>query len=1403
MIRRTNSQKLIFSDGTSQEDRYQDALDPGYVEVDGRSIDALIQEAQRLAKEIQFFDEEDNPVSNWESLFIENAEEYQAKKETGKAILRSRWAKQLAGYVEHPESFQNDPEKLGRLSRPHLVLFMTFLRLMNHIKSQINGLTKKHLDFYFLERLGFTPKDAVPDVVNVLMELASDVEQLEVKKGTVLFGGTDDDGNELQYKTDKDAVISRANIAQLKTVFVDKATLTIRDTHLNHLDDPDRGFIKMVEMALGSPEPGDALPPFPSSIEDLVALHTKVVAGDTAALDYVSSQLFFSPKEEFKDFKTMMQIHLKDIDSNTEVLPEDWEEVYGLLDQTYKNGVKQKRKLVLQAIRENGAGNGLDELLKHVYGNPDPGDSLPLYRGNLATVTAIHSDFSAAEAGSTPAEQEAAKAKQQEANEYISEELQLSEKEFAKLALVAQSGTTTTQEWEEIYTLLELANRKVRSESIPSPERKELFNVYAEKDAKANAFSLYGQEEESVRFKTFGGGQPGVDQLLKPASIGFAISSPLLMLREGKRQISTTVAFMHGSGDAEELKALFNQEENEVFPFKIFLSSEEKWVQASNPVFSFGDHVMGGPVGTYTGTIDENEVTISTGGGFSLDDIGNYLVWTDGTVYEIMALNPGDTVTVANVGQVDAPGQILKYERSDIYPNALKVTLELQDEDLPFVPVTSGPSDAQLIYPEFPAMVFSLNHLLVEQRGKQSLRSQYQKLMDLKMDRVHLQVNVEGIRDLTLQNDRTNINVKKPFEPFGISPEVGNSFYLTHPELCHKRLDGLTLDMEWMTMPTDFKEHYKNYSRVEANNATLNPSAFEIQGKGDFKAKVLLYDNRAELEVATLALFSNDGKVEISGIPDQLKTVAPAFSYKSNVDYQVDEDVLDSDRYFKLELDPKDFQHSVYSGLFRKQAVSDFPAVQKLNINAPYTPKMKSLRVGYSSHTEILLGEAGSASQDLIYHLHPFGYSQMKPDADPYLLPQYKQEGTLYMGIEKLIAPETLSVLFQMSEGSADPEVEKSAVQWCYLADNEWKPLPASSILSDTTNGLLNTGIVQLDIPASASNQNTLLPGKLHWLKVTCDFNTAAISDTIEIVTQAVSATFSSEVVAASHFGNLLAPESITETLDFNPGIKGITQPYTSSKGKAAEEASTFYNRISERIRHKNRAVNMWDYERMVLEQFPEIYKVKCLPATSEQNKLALGAVNVLVIPDIKGKLPFNPFEPKVPADTLFQVQQFLDGHAPAYADVTVRNPTYLQLMVRCVVKFKEGYNEGFYKPKLIDELKQFLAPWAYDKGGNITIGGSIYASVITNFIAERPYIEYVANMKLFQSENGKQFTDVRSLNNGENRVIAIRPDTVMVSAQSHVIDIVDENGYDEDNFEGINYMKVELDFQVAKDVLS
>ena len=387
MINIKKSHELLFRDGTSQQDRKTDAIRPNYVPVEDRNMKELIAEAQRLAKEIRFFDanNEARPGQTWESFLIDDAATYNKESENGKKrkILRKQWASQLAAYVEDPEHFVKDPEKIAKLSRPHLVLFITFLKLLNHAKSQINGLTQKHLDFYFKECLGLTPKEAIPDVVNVLLELEKNIEYLEVKKGTVLKAGEDQSGNELHYTTDRDTVISQAQIAQLKNVFVAKQFLTIKDAHLNNKDTQDLGLTSMMEMALGYPNPGDPLPDFPNDeITDIFTLYTQVQEGKENAIGYVTKELFLT-KEHFN------LIFQKDQEEK-EGIPANWQVVYDILDIAYKNRMRYKRQQQLRDIHKK---EGFDIMLRQVYGTPLPGNELPLYKGGRASFDIVFDDL--------------------------------------------------------------------------------------------------------------------------------------------------------------------------------------------------------------------------------------------------------------------------------------------------------------------------------------------------------------------------------------------------------------------------------------------------------------------------------------------------------------------------------------------------------------------------------------------------------------------------------------------------------------------------------------------------------------------------------------------------------------------------------------------------------------------------------------------------------------------------------------------------------------------------------------------------------------------------------------------------------------------------------------------------
>ena len=116
-------------------------------------------------------------------------------------------------------------------------------------------------------------------------------------------------------------------------------------------------------------------------------------------------------------------------------------------------------------------------------------------------------------------------------------------------------------------------------------------------------------------------------------------------------------------------------------------------------------------------------------------------------------------------------------------------------------------------------------------------------------------------------------------------------------------------------------------------------------------------------------------------------------------------------------------------------------------LNPPYTPKLKSFTADYTASFEIDIN-ADLAGENIVYHINAFGYNVpvMQAAGGPgwiYFLPQFENEGELYIGIDNISAPQNLSLFFQLAEGSADPDLAKPQVNWSYLSNNQWQPLQA------------------------------------------------------------------------------------------------------------------------------------------------------------------------------------------------------------------------------------------------------------------------------------------------------------------------------------------------------------------------
>lgn len=487
-----------------------------------------------------------------------------------------------------------------------------------------------------------------------------------------------------------------------------------------------------------------------------------------------------------------------------------------------------------------------------------------------------------------------------------------------------------------------------------------------------------------------------------------------------------------------------------------------------------------------------------------------------------------------------------------------------------------------------------------------------------------------------------------------------------------------------------------------------------------------------------------------------------------------------------------------------------YPGPTPIILEPPYTPIAEGLSIDYQASVDIILAsDRPTVATDQVLHLHPFGTSELEKSTREGaigfpLIPHYEDEGELYLGIEGLQPPQTLSLLFQMAEGSGDSNLSPPFVQWSYLAGHEWKPLLGKHLRLDATNGLLDSGMVQLDI-TQTSLDHSRMPAGLSWIKASVRRNSLAINDTIAVHAQAVRATLVEESVSVNQRQVVLPPGTITEPQSSIRGLIDFIQPYTSFHGKAQETEAAFYRRASERLRHKSRALTMWDYERLVLEKFSDIYKVKALSTDLLDVDATPGSVTVLVIPDIRAGRPFDPFEPKVPLNRLTEIQHFLRQLAPPFADVQVKNPRFNYLHVRTPVKFLDMNNFEFYRDKLNKDLQQYLSPWAFDSGSEITFGQDVYLSVIVHFIESRSYVDFVDQPKLILKE--RDIADgllhpVRGVEavKLEGKVQISSPDIILVSDAEHSIDYLDDSiPPSERVFSGIGYAKVDLDFEVIE----
>lgn len=469
--------------------------------------------------------------------------------------------------------------------------------------------------------------------------------------------------------------------------------------------------------------------------------------------------------------------------------------------------------------------------------------------------------------------------------------------------------------------------------------------------------------------------------------------------------------------------------------------------------------------------------------------------------------------------------------------------------------------------------------------------------------------------------------------------------------------------------------------------------------------------------------------------------------------------------FLRFKLVNGDFLHEEYQKVLVRQTLALADKKQGALVpNSPYSPSTNSISLDYTSEQTITgtanLG-ADSKPIDQFFHLLPFnGHKWLSLETGeirliyPYApndqpgAPVPYATGNLFVGIADLQPGSALSVLFEMAHGTeAEPEKLPPLIVWSYLGpDNAWLPFGTGQVLRDDTRGLTRTGMIQFAVPTDAVRQNTLLDPNFYWLRAAAvernpDESVRALPSIAQVRAQVVRARFKNKSNELSHLAQPLPAQSIAALAESRAEVKAVEQPLESFGGSLPETAGmAFHQRISERLRHKDRAVTVWDFEHLLLEHFPEVAVAKCIQHTRYQptlraSELAPGYVTVAVVPDLR-KRHGEPWpQPRFPKGDLDDMRDYLASKANLFvaygqgqeAHLQVVNPLYEQVDVRVHVCFRPEYaDKAYYEQKLAEELTHFISPWLADPSVPPGFGRVLERSQILQFIEERPYIDFV-----------------------------------------------------------------------------
>lgn len=559
-------------------------------------------------------------------------------------------------------------------------------------------------------------------------------------------------------------------------------------------------------------------------------------------------------------------------------------------------------------------------------------------------------------------------------------------------------------------------------------------------------------------------------------------------------------------------------------------------------------------------------------------------------------------------------------------------------------------------------------------------------LAGLRIERIGIAAEAEGIRDFTLTGESGRIDASQPFYPFGALGERGGRILIGHDETAGKNISAITLKGIWTRLPEEgFAPIYAGYGTAEP----VGDGSFRVRCEWRREGRWIacadacrpLFRTDAAGRLAEEALF------ELR--PEDTPETRPA---GDSADEATAACFIRGDGLYRMTLtDPRiGFGMNAYYRRFTEVMMHNGREKEKNRLAVPEQPQVPMLcdmTFGYRSEETVYPGGRLSRYTGLR------GYEPCMPAEEE--LPVFLPEAELpALEVELTDLGDTGVVRLYIDlrralqgrrPAAARPSGSLTASR--YAGNGVWRELSDEEMTREETCGLTRSGFIEIDTSACGGADGM-------WLRFTFPDGLPPEETSLAgIYPNAL------RVTAVGGDGSPLPAGTITAPAEPDARIRSVCQPAAGCGGLAAETDADVGARLRIRISTRNRAVCCGNYEELILQRFPEVAKVCCIPAAEPGD-----GVRIVVFPE-----PEPERYPGLPGWLLTEIEEYIRRCASPFAAIRVTNPVFegLRIVFTAVLK-RETRDREAVRQRTERRIRDFLTPWYMY--GTIPEPGASYA---------------------------------------------------------------------------------------------